>query len=304
MSAQVDLSVVVVSYNTCHLLKQCLASVLRTSLLLEAIVVDNASVDGSADMVQSDFSQARLLRNDRNVGFAAATNQGLAQASGRYLVLLNPDAEVRPGALEAMVDFLDHQPKVAAAGPQLRYPSGARQQSCFNFPTLVMSFFDFFPINHRFLNSRLNGRYPWKDDGVPFPIDHPLGACMVVRREAMEQVGMLDEGFFIYCEEVDWCWRMKKAGWAVYCVPEAVVVHHEAQSTRQRAPAMFVELHRSRRRLFAKHRSPAFRWASRQLVRLGLLREMYRSWRRSRKGEMKTEDYRAWMASYRAVFGM
>ena len=167
-----------------------------------------------------------------------------------------------------------------------------------------MSFLDFYPLNRRLYNSRWNGRYPWKGDGVPFVVDHPLGACMTVRREAVEQVGLLDEGFFIYCEEVDWCWRMKKAGWEVYCVPEAVVVHHEAQSTRQRAPAMFVELHRSRRRLFAKHRSALFCWASRQLVRLGLLREVWRRWREYRRGELQPGSYREWMQSYIQVFRM
>jgi len=304
MNDQIDVSVVIVSYNTRQFLLRCLASVLRTALPLEVIVVDNASSDGSAEAVASEYPQVRLVRNATNVGFAAATNQGLSQAGGRYLVLLNPDTEVCSGALEAMVEFLDHEPQVGVAGPQLRYPNGQRQHSCFTFPTLLMSFLDFFPINYRLANSRLNGRYSWDDGGIPFAIDHPLGACMVVRREAIEQVGMLDEGFFIYCEEVDWCWRFKKAGWKVYCVPEAIVVHHEAQSTRQRAPAMFVELHRSRHRLFAKHRSPLFCWATRQIVRLGLLREMYRAHRRYRKGEIGVEEYSRWMASYRAVFEM
>ncbi|MHB1415741.1 MAG: glycosyltransferase family 2 protein [Chloroflexota bacterium] len=252
----VDLSVIVVSYNTRELLRRCLRSALAAAetdnVSVELVVIDNGSADGSAAAVREEFPSATLLAFDQNLGFAAASNVGLARANGRYPLLLNPDTEVRPGAFAALVGFMDRHPKVAAVGPSLVYGDGSPQHSCFAFPTVAMQFLDLFPLHHRLLSSRLNGRYPLGRK-EPFPVGHPLGACMLIRREALAQIGALDEGFFIYCEEVDWCWRAQKAGWQVYCQPQAVVVHHGAQSTRQFAEKMFVELYRSRYRLMSRH---------------------------------------------------
>jgi N-acetylglucosaminyl-diphospho-decaprenol L-rhamnosyltransferase len=298
----VDLSVVVVSYNTRELLAACLESVFRplerSNLQAQVFVVDNASSDGSAAMVRERFPQVRLIANQENRGFAAANNQALRQSQSRYALLLNPDTEVQGDALGTLVRFMDGNPRVGVAGAKLLYPDGWVQHSAFAFPTLAQALFDFFPIHHRLIRSRLNGRYPLRwYDGPPFPVDHPLGACLIARREAIEQVGLLDERFFIYCEEIDWCLRFKGAGWEVYCVPQAEVVHHVAQSTSQFRDPMFVALWRSRFLLFQKHYGLLYRWAVRRIVRLGLARETLRA----RRGEMSQEELESRLAAYREV---
>ncbi len=264
------LSVVIVSYNTVALLARCVRSVLADAPPgTEVYVVDNASSDGSADMVRRTFPTVRLIANHDNRGFAAATNQALRQTQGRYVMLLNPDAELRQGSLPRVVAFLDTRPEVGVAGARLSYQDGRFQHSAFRFPSLPMAFLEFFPLNHRLTNSRLNGRFPTTDYHRVFAIDHPLGACMTVRRAALPAVGLLDESFFLYCEEVDWCWRFKQAGWHVVHCPDVLAIHHEAQSTRQRRGPMLVQLYRSRYRLYAKHRAGWRQWVLRWLVRLG-----------------------------------
>ncbi len=307
----IDLSVVVVSFNTRDLLRSCLESVCASAsyqstspLSVEVWVVDNASSDGSANMVRREFPQARLVVNDSNVGFAAANNQAIQQANGQYVLLLNPDTVVLDDALLRLVDFAAGHEKVGAVGARLLNPDGSFQHSCFRFPNLWMSFFDFFPLNHRVTNSRLNGRYPLNRYEKPFPIDHPLGACLLVRKSVVDQVGLLDEDFFIYCEEVDWCLRIKQAGWDIYCVPEAKVIHYGAQSTQQFRGRMLVELHRSRNLLFEKHYSPLFRWASRQIVRLGLAREALRGVVALVTGKLSRRDLDERLESYWQIFRM
>jgi N-acetylglucosaminyl-diphospho-decaprenol L-rhamnosyltransferase len=314
-----DLAIVIVSWNVQGLLEACLTSVYgsleRSSLRGEVWVVDNASTDGSAEMVRERFPQARLMANETNVGFAAANNQAL-RAMGfssaephelpRYVLLLNPDTEVLDDALAAMVRFLDENPQAGVAGAKLLYPDGHLQHSAFAFPTLAQAFLDFFPLHYRLLNSRLNGRYPHKlyERGEPFPVDHPLGAALMTRREAIQEVGLLDERFFIYCEEIDWCVRMKKAGWGVYCVPRAEVVHHEAKSTRQVRGEMFVALWKSRYLLFEKHYSHFYQWAVRRIVRLGLRAEMRRALVAHERGEISKTELESCLAAYRTVAEM
>ncbi len=270
----IDLSIVIVSYNVCELLAQCLTAAWAEAahLQLEILVVDNASRDESAAMVRARFPQVQLIANVENRGFAAANNQAFPLTRGRYVLMLNPDTQVQPGALATLVQFMDAHSRVGACGGKLVYGDGTLQHSAFAFPTLAQIFLDFFPVNWRLTASRLNGRYPRHAyaRGEPFPVDHPLGADFLVRRQAAEQAGWLDDQFFIYCEEIDWALRIKRAGWQIWCVPQAVIVHHEAQSTRQFREAMFVELWRARKRLFEKHYSRAFRWAAGHIVRAGL----------------------------------
>ncbi len=271
----IDLSIIIVSFNVRDLLDACLKSVqesARDELRYEIIVVDNASTDGSARMVRQHYPEVRLIANRENRGFAAANNQGIRESHGRYVLLLNPDTEVLDDALAVMVAFLETHPSFGAAGPQLLYPDGSFQHSAFRFPGVLQTFFDFFPLHHRLLDSRLNGRYPraWYARGTPFPIDHPLGACLMARRATVEQVGLLDEGFFMYCEEIDWCWRMREAGWQIACVPHARVIHHAGASASQFRDAMFVALWRSRFRLYAKHLPPWRQRLIRWIVRVGL----------------------------------
>jgi N-acetylglucosaminyl-diphospho-decaprenol L-rhamnosyltransferase len=301
-----DLSIVTVSYNTRELLRGCLASVFSTpgfALQYEVIVVDNASSDGSAAMVRDDFHQVRLLANAENVGFAAGSNQGIRASSGRYVILLNPDTTTAPGSLEKMVALMERQREVGVVGPKLLYPDGRFQHSAFTFPTLPMIFLDFFPLNHRLVNSRLNGRYPLAlyEKGQPFPIDHPLGAALMVRRPVLEQVGLLDERFFMYCEEIDWCLRIKRAGWEIVCDPGAEICHYVGRSTSQFREKMYVELHRSRYRLYEKHYSAFFRRAARWLVALGVAYMSLRARWAHLRGDLDAEGLRHRLRAYGEV---
>lgn len=290
------LSVIIVSYNTAALLRACLRAV-EAALAdghepAEVWVVDNASADGSPDMVRQEFPGVQLIANQQNQGFAAANNQALAKSQGQYILLLNPDTELRPRALLQLVGFLEAHPRAGLAGPQLLHPDGSFQHAAFRFPTLAMSFLDLFPLHHRLLNSRLNGRYSQSAyQGPPFEIDHPLGACMALPRPALEQVGPLDEDFFYYCEEIDWALRLRQAGWKVYCVPQAQVVHHGAQSTSQVWGTAFVQLQRSRLLLFQKHYSSGFLRAHRLILRAGMAWARWRVAWDHRRGKLSPQQY-------------
>jgi len=308
----------VVSYNTCELTRKCLESVEtslgRSKLDADVWVVDNASSDGTADMIRTCFPRAHLIASPENLGFARANNVALrAMRLGRssvrpdgpddlLVLLLNPDTEVQGEAIRTLCQAMDRHPGTGMQGASLLHADGRFQHSAFRFPSLAQAFLDFFPLHHRLLDSRINGRYPRSlyGAGEPFSIDHPLGAVMMVRAEAIRQVGLMDEGFFMYCEEVDWCFRMKAQGWEIQCVPQARVVHHVAQSTRQFRDRMFVELWRSRFRLFSKHYGPAYRWALRHIVRLGLWHEA----RRVRSADLDTSERESRLGAYRQVLEM
>jgi N-acetylglucosaminyl-diphospho-decaprenol L-rhamnosyltransferase len=305
-----QLAIVIVSYNTRRLLGACLHSLvadMRRSALEGVVwVVDNSSSDGSAAMVRERFPGVCLTTSERNLGFASGNNlalDALSQGPPECVLLLNPDTTVQPGALQTLLAFMQEQQDAGMAGVQLRYADGRFQHSAFCFPSLAQIVLDFIPLHHRLINSRINGRYPraWIERGDPFEIDHPLGAAMVVRWETVKEVGLLDERFFMYCEEIDWCWRMKQAGWRVYCVPRAIVTHHEAQSTLQYRDEMFVQLWRSRYRLFSKHYSPCFRWAARQLVWLGSGVEIMRARRARQRGQLSSEVYQGRLKALRDV---
>ena len=311
-----ELFTIVVSYNTRQLLRGCLnslqADVDRSGLEGQIWVVDNDSSDGSAAMIREEFPQVHLVTSGQNLGFAAGNNLALdalfedtqqAAPPTEYTLLLNPDTTIQPGALATLVSFMEEHPDAGMAGGQLCYPDGSFQHSAFHFPTLAQILLDFFPLHHRLVNSRVNGRFPraWYEHGQPFEVDHALGAAMMVRSEAIKEVGSLDEQFFMYCEEIDWCWRMRRAGWKIYCVPRAVIIHHEAQSTRQFRDAMFVQLWRSRFRLFQKHYGSSFHWAARQLVQMGMEVEIARTRHAHRKGQLNTEELERRIRAFRQV---
>jgi N-acetylglucosaminyl-diphospho-decaprenol L-rhamnosyltransferase len=305
-----DLAIITVSYNTRDLLADCLASALaglaRSGLAGRVWVVDNASADGSAEMVRERFPDVHLVAHDDNLGFAGGNNLALwamgfgSEISPRHVLFLNPDTRVKGDALGAMVRFLDETPQAGAAGARLVHGDGSFQHSAFAFPGLMQIFLDFFPLHHRLLDSRLNGRYPRRlyQAGRPFAVDHPLGAALMVRGETLAQLGSFDERFFMYCEEIDLCWRLKGAGWAIYCVPQAEIVHLVGQSTRQFRDRMFVALWRSRFLMFDKHESATFRWAARRLVRLGLWAEAQQARAAHSRGEITASELQGRLAAF------
>ena len=249
-------SILIVSWNTRDLLARCLATVSAEARrlgpgLVETCVVDNASSDGSAWMVREGFPGVRLLDNRVNVGFARATNQAIRDSTGRYLLLLNPDTEVAPGALEALVRFMDEHPRAGAAGARLFNPDGTLQPSCHPAPALSRELWRLFHLDALWPYAC----YPmatW-DLHTPRQVDVVQGACLMVRRSALNDVGLLDEDYFIYSEEVDLCRRLRRRGWQVYWVPQAAVLHYGGRSTRQHARAMFVRLYQGKVLYFRKH---------------------------------------------------
>jgi len=263
-------SALIVSYNTRELLLESIASVVDEPGV-ETIVFDNASHDGSPEAVTQRFPTVRLIRSETNPGFAAGVNRAAAAARGQALLILNPDATLCPGALDLLLDVLAREPRAALVGPALRYPDGTRQAAAFRFPGLVQVCLDLFPVA-RLMDSRLNGRVNPSSDHLPVPIDYALGACMLMRRAAWEDVGPLDEGYFMYLEEIDWCQRARLRGWGVWHVPAAVAVHHGGSSTRQQPDAMFAQLWRSRLRYYQRFHGPAFNRLVHAVVRLGLRR--------------------------------
>ncbi len=304
-------AVVVVSYNTCALLRQCLDSVSVVVPPERIVVVDNASQDDSVLMVRQDFPHVVLLPNEENRGFAAGTNQGLRHAlkeapPPEYLLLLNPDAFLRPGALAAMVAFMNDHPRVGAVGARLFYPDGRPQEGAWHFPTLWMTVFDLFPprgpLLGRLYASPLNGRYREERGSEPFPIDHPLGAALLLRRATLDEVGLLDESYWLYAEEVDWCYRCWQAGWAIWQLPQAEVVHVAGASSRQFRGRSFVALHRSRLQFFAKHYSPEFQRWNRRIVRAGMLWASLQAWRDQLRGQIGADELRSRLLAYGQVF--
>lgn len=277
-----DVAVIIVSWNVRDCLAECISSVyadLRHSGLTGEIwVVDNGSTDGTQELLANLFPALHVIANQNNVGFAAANNQGMAAASARsprFYFLLNPDTVVRPGAMREMVQVLDSCPKTGMVGPRLVYRDGRLQDSAFAFPGVAQLLFELWPLPRRFYDSRFNGRYPrraFRPDGPPFAIDHPLGAAMMVRRDVAEKTGGLDESFHMYCEEIDWSWRIRDAGWAIYSVPSAEIVHYSGESTKQAPARSIVNLWSSRARLYHKHHG-RLRWKlSRRLAAAGLRR--------------------------------
>jgi N-acetylglucosaminyl-diphospho-decaprenol L-rhamnosyltransferase len=259
------ISVLIVSYNTCDLLLEAIGSVVDEPGV-ETIVFDNASRDGSPKTVGKRFPSVKLVESAQNLGFAAGINRAAAHATGQALLVFNSDARLEPGALDLLLELLDRSPRAALVSPALRYADGTPQAAAFRFPGLIQVALDLFPIT-RLTDTRLNGRLKATH---PTQIEHPLGACMLIKRAAWEDVGPLDEGYFMYLEEIDWCRRARRRGWQIWHEPRAVAIHHAGSSTRQQPDAMFAQLWRSRLRYYQRFSSPTYNRLIHALVRVGL----------------------------------
>jgi N-acetylglucosaminyl-diphospho-decaprenol L-rhamnosyltransferase len=251
----IDLSIVIVSWNVLDLLRACLQSIYAShgGMDLEVIVVDAGSEDGSPEMVRADFPEARLIARRDNVGFPKGNNLGLSEARGRHMLLLNPDTEVIGDALAMLVHFMDEHADVGAAGGQLLNPDGSVQSSRRRFPTVATGAFEstwLQPIAPR----RLLADYYAEDisDVETADVDWLVGACLIVRREVVEQVGYLDEAYFMYSEELDWCRRIKEAGWRVVYMPKARFVHHIGKSSEQAITERHINFQRAKLRYYRK----------------------------------------------------
>ena len=237
LAPDVDLSVVIPSYNTRDLMEQVLRTVAEasTGIAVQVIVVDNASRDGSVEMVAEKFPDVELIRNDRNLGFGAANNVAFRRVRGRYVLLLNSDTIVRPDTLRTMVAFMDDHPEAGAAGCKILNPDGTLQlESRRGFPTPSAAFYKLSGLSRLFPNSRRLAHYnmTYLDPEELSEVDALSGSFMIVRRQVLEELGGFDEAYFMYGEDLDWCYRMRAAGWKIYYVPSTEIIHFRGESGR------------------------------------------------------------------------
>ncbi len=307
-----DLAVIIVTWNVRELVIEALRTLLddlsTSGLQAQVIVVDSASHDGTPEAIRQNFPQIDLLACDDNPGFAAANNRALRQLGfsqagtdlPRAVFLLNPDTLTRPGAVRSLFDALMSDPHVGLVGARLTYGDGSFQHSAFHFPGLRQLWVEFFPTPGRFIEGSFNGRYPRRlyDGQEPFLVDCVLGATMLLRREVIEQTGLFDEQFFMYCEEIDWAWRIRQAGWEVRCVPTAHVVHLGGQSTGQVRPQSIINLWQSRLRLFRKHYPPLKFILARAMIAAGMTLKLRQA---AHQPGLDYPSRQSLMAAYRRV---
>ncbi len=253
-----DISIIIVSWNVHERLRACLASLPLADARVEIIVVDAASSDGTPEMVRAEFPGVKLLASPENLGYSRGNNLGLAQAQGRFALILNPDTELVGDALARMAAYLDANPRVGVVGPRLVLPDGSTQPSRRRFPSLALAFFESTWLAPLAPRSMLAHYYA--EDLPPdklVEVDWLVGAALMVRRQVWEQVGLLAEGFFMYSEELDWQRRIKAAGWQVVYIPAAQVRHFEAQSSAQVAAATHIRFNTSKVHYFRKYHGAA-----------------------------------------------
>ncbi len=253
-----DISIIIVSYNGCGHLRRTLASLQahKPAAESETIVVDNDSRDGSADMVASEFPDVRLLRMPRNLGFAAGANRGAREATGEGIVLLNPDTEIEVDPFTPMLAYMKEHAEAGIVAPRLLNPDGSLQLSCRSFPSFSTALFNRYSLLTRlFPRNRYSRQYllsNWQHDSVR-EVDWASGACLMIRRSLFEQIGLLDEGYFMYIEDVDLSQRVHRAGLEVVYLPQASVVHHIGQSSRTLASRSILARHRSMWHYYKKY---------------------------------------------------
>ncbi|PWT97672.1 MAG: glycosyltransferase family 2 protein [Candidatus Melainabacteria bacterium] len=273
------LTVVVVSWNTCALLDKCLLSLRAEvesssagSANVEVFVVDNRSRDGSAEMVAAKHAWVKLIRNEENRGFAAANNQVLSITRSPYVMLLNPDTEIGLGTLGTLVEFLERHQHAGIVAPQLLNSDGSIQPSCRKFPTFSAMSCELIGLSRMFPGVAKFRDYKMLDwnHNDERQVDQPEGACLLIRKAVLDEVGIFDESFFMLFEEVDLCYRAKEAGWEIWFTPAAKVVHHYGQSIKQVKVKMILSSHRGLYRFWFKHYRKG-RWYLDSIAYLGLM---------------------------------
>lgn len=259
MTSPLPVTIVIVSYNCRDVLWECLYKLTAKSGNPPILVVDNASSDGSAGMVAKEFPAVRLIKNTSNRGFAAACNQGIRACPATFILLLNPDTLLKYADLQKLYELIRARPDVGVCGPRILNPDGSLQPSCRAFPMLGAMIGDELGLSRLFPRSQWLSRYRmhgWAHDETR-EVDQLMGSCLLVRRTALEQVGLLDEQFFLYFEEVDLCWRIRQVGWRVVFVADATVTHVGGASSKTNRREALGHRYRS---LFAFYRKHYPRW--------------------------------------------
>jgi len=252
----ISLSIIIVNWNTRDMLDRCLQSIYRAApgFSFEVWVVDNASHDDSVALVREHFPGVHLIENAANVGFAQANNQAIREATGRYIMLLNSDTEVHPGAIEMLVRFMDLHPDAGGCGPHLLNADSSLQVSCHPMLTPEREFWRLVFLDRLWPRATYI-QEKW-DQQAPRRVEVIKGACFLLRQAALDQVGPLDDQYFMYTEEVDLCYRLARAGWQLWWVPQATVVHYGEASSSQMAETMYIQLYRSKVQFYRKFGGP------------------------------------------------
>jgi len=270
-----DVSIVITSYQTRDLLADCLKSVYESegALKFEVFVVDNNSSDGTVPLVREQFPLVNLLVNEENLGFSKANNRALRETQGRYLLLLNPDTRLRLTTLQDVTDTMDQKPDVGLAGVKLVRPDGNMDDACRRgFPTPLNSFTKFMRLDRAFPKSRVLGGYnlTWRDPDGEYEVDAVVGAFMFMRREILEDVGLLDESFFMFGEDLDWCYRIKRRNWKVLYLGSQEILHVKGASVRQNPREMNAHFHRAMYIFHRKHLNRRYPFFVNWLVQAGI----------------------------------
>ncbi|RAT98743.1 glycosyltransferase family 2 protein [Brevibacillus sp. Leaf182] len=253
-----ELSIIIVNYNTCRLTCDAIQSVLQsvTAFAYEVIIVDNHSTDSSVETITKLFPEVCLIKNEENVGFAKANNQAIAVSSGKYILLLNSDTIIKPDTLQVMVSYMNEHPKVGASGCKVMLPDGSLDKACKRgFPTPSASFYYLTGLSKIFPNKARFNMYQLThlDPDQSYQVDCLVGAFMVVRSETIKQVGLLDEEFFMYGEDVDWCYRIKQSGWEIIYYPYTSIIHYKGASSKRKPYKIVYEFHRAMYLFHKKH---------------------------------------------------
>ncbi len=257
--ATIDISVVIVGWNAKHYLELCLDSLAKSPprRSMEVLVVDNASSDGTSEMIEARYPWVKLIKSSENLGFSKGNNVAIRQAQGRYVALVNPDVIVFAGCLDALADFLDENPKVGNVGPRVLNPDMSMQSTCRRFPTLWNNFCSATSLSTRFPNSRFfagEHMFYFPHDRT-LPVDVLVGCFSMIRREALDTVGLLDEDLFMYGDDVDWCRRARDAGWEVVFYPGGQAIHDRGKITAPFPVRFAVAQQRSVLHYWRKHHS-------------------------------------------------
>lgn len=288
---QPDVSISIVSFNTRDLLRAALGAARRTSgVSIEILVVDNGSHDGSADMVEGEFPDVRLIRNPDNRGFAAANNVAIRRATGRHILLLNPDTEVRPDTIPTLSRYLDANPRAGICGPRVLYPDGSFQSCGYRFPT-VWSEIRMSKHVNRAIKTLVGPETFVPDHPETREVDWVDGCCLMIRRDVVDEIGPLDEQYFLYAEELDWCFNARKAGWEIAAVPSAEMVHHLGKSSSQVSDRSLVNFMDTRLRYYRKNRGLAIALFVSAVYVAGCLKQLRRE---PHKSKVKLTAIRQW----------